>query len=68
MKNIGTVTVQFANSSNSISTACALEYSDYDQIGGFLVQFDTELGDLSLMTSLSYEVSISEYSKSSKVS
>jgi hypothetical protein len=49
--------------SDSIVTACDPSHS-----GGFLVQFDTELGDLPLMTSASGSVTISANTTGTKVS
>lgn len=64
LASVGNVTVSFPNSaSDSITTACDPSHSSS---GGFLVQFDTELGDLPLMTSASGGVTVSEAVQGSK--
>lgn len=84
MKGVGKVSITFpASSILNIATACSSAYnsslgmslidrkcrSSTDITGGFLVQFNTELGDLSLMTvnDNSSFVKVSEYSKGTKI-
>jgi len=64
MKNVDSVTVYFANTSIYSFTACSSSFTY--STGGFYVQFNTELGDLPLMTSSNSSVIVTEYSKGTK--
>jgi len=66
LANVGNVTVSFPHSSSdSIVTACSPSHSASS--GGFLVRFDTELGDLPLMTSASGSVTITANTTGTKL-
>lgn len=68
MKSVGNVTISFPHSyDDAIVTACSVAHDTSD--GGFLVQFDTELGDVPLVTASSSailsSVAVAEYVKGS---